>query len=102
MRGDDRQPRARIIGWVARVAEWMSRTMGYLSFRLRLTILGVAVTLLVIVLDAQGLLGRMERRVYDLRVLAFRGNGQPTTRFVHLDIDDGSIDAVGRWPWPRW
>ena len=25
----------------------------------------------------------------------------PSDRIVHLDIDDGSLDTIGRWPWPR-
>jgi hypothetical protein len=47
------------------------------------------------------LLGWLERSAYDARVKHCLGKRSPTTRFVHLDIDDSSIEALGPWPWPR-
>jgi len=50
-----------------------------------------------------GLLGawpRLELAALDLRIRHF-GRLQPGTPIVHVDIDDGSLDRVGRWPWRR-
>jgi adenylate cyclase len=41
-----------------------------------------------------------ELRTYDLRVRA-RGARQPSTAVVMAVIDERSLDAEGRWPWPR-
>ena len=62
---------------------------------------GVLVTLVVVIADAVGLLGRLERTLYDERVAHFQFfMPPPTDRLVHLDIDDAALDTQ-RWPWPR-
>ncbi len=41
-----------------------------------------------------------ERRALDLRFW-FANHIQADARIVHVDIDDDSIERIGRWPWPR-
>jgi adenylate cyclase len=43
---------------------------------------------------------RLEVRTYDLRLLA-TAEFDPETPVVIVDIDEASLGAVGRWPWPR-
>jgi class 3 adenylate cyclase len=65
-------------------------------------VIGLSLTLLVVVLDGLGVLGGLERSLYDWRALHFQHfTPPPTDRLVHLDIDDNSLETVGRWPWPR-
>lgn len=42
----------------------------------------------------------LERQSFDLRV---RGSNRvaASDRILHVDIDDGSLERIGRWPWPR-
>lgn len=43
---------------------------------------------------------RLELMSFDWRMRHF--NTLPADpRIVHVDIDDGSLDRIGRWPWPR-
>ncbi|HTL31402.1 MAG TPA: SpoIIE family protein phosphatase, partial [Tepidisphaeraceae bacterium] len=47
-------------------------------------------------------LDNLEGWLYDRRVATCQiFNPAPTDRIVHLDIDDRSLDAIGKWPWPR-
>src|SRR4051794_40339204 len=65
-------------------------------------IVGSVTTLLVLVFDGVGWLGGLERFMYDRRAADcqfFRH--KPSDRIIHLDIDDRSLEAIGRWPWPR-
>src|SRR5688572_26179627 len=67
-----------------------------------LRMLGVALTLAVIALDAADLLAPLERWAYDKRAALFQDfSPPPTTELVHVDIDDGALEAIGYWPWPR-
>ncbi len=70
---------------------------------LKLTILvGLALTLLVVVLEKVGLLEVIERRLYDRRARDCQYfMPRPTDALVHIDIDDESLESIGRWPWPR-
>ncbi len=43
---------------------------------------------------------RLEVHSYDLRLLATPG-ADPDPAVVIVDIDEASLGAVGRWPWPR-
>lgn len=43
---------------------------------------------------------RLELVALDLRFQHFGGPARPTPA-VHIDIDDRSLDELGRWPWPR-
>src|SRR5438034_8866413 len=78
------------------------RTWGNkIPFRRKLGLMGVLVTALVLALQAAGWLGPVERRVYDYRARLFQSHAPPPAQYVHLDIDDGSLDTMSRWPWPR-
>jgi adenylate cyclase len=56
----------------------------------------------VVVLFAAGthLLDLIELKTYDLRFLS-RGPLPPSSAIVMAVIDEKSLDAKGRWPWPR-
>ncbi|MGB5616006.1 MAG: CHASE2 domain-containing protein, partial [Desulfobacterales bacterium] len=51
-------------------------------------------------LSGNPILDMIELKTYDLR---FRSRGQlhPSTPVVMALIDEKSLDAEGRWPWPR-
>src|SRR4051794_36777273 len=75
---------------------------GDIPFRTRMVLLGAALTLAVLVLEAVGGLAPLEGWLYDTRALRCQyHNPPPTTRVVHLDIDDAALETVGKWPWPR-
>jgi len=65
-----------------------------------------SLTLLVIVLAVAlyvwgaPILDLIELKTYDLRFLS-RGRRQPTPAVVIAAIDEKSLEAEGRWPWPR-
>jgi CHASE2 domain-containing sensor protein len=64
--------------------------------------IGILVTVAVLAASSLGLLDSLEYWLYDQRaILCQFGTAPPTTRFVHLDIDDASLEALGRWPWQR-
>src|SRR5215212_9159394 len=66
------------------------------------SMLGVALTFLVVFLDFAGLLSAPERFFYDFRARhCQRYTPPPTTQLVHIDIDDKSLSELGHWPWPR-
>src|SRR4051812_6098191 len=66
-------------------------------------LLGIALTLAVILLDGLGLLRSLDNWFYDQRALRCQQFAPaPTTRLVHLDIDDRALEVVGAWPWPRY
>ncbi len=72
------------------------------STRARTVALGAALTLLVLVLDAAGVLTPLEHWLYDMRTRHCQFFlARPTDQLVHLDIDDASLKAIGRWPWKR-
>jgi class 3 adenylate cyclase/CHASE2 domain-containing sensor protein len=65
-------------------------------------LLGLTVTLIVLLLDRLGALAPWERATIDLRFVAAPRPRQPMTgEIVHVDIDDGALDRLGRWPWDR-
>lgn len=66
----------------------------------RAAAVGAATTLLVWAASAVGLLTWIEYKLLDLR---FRYANAMTAHpdIVMIDIDDGSLDMVQRWPWPR-
>lgn len=69
------------------------------------TALACAIALVgVVLLTAAGAFSTPETWLYDVRTRHFSfGRPAPTTRLVHLDMDDASIrgDELGRWPWHR-
>src|SRR5437773_10326731 len=64
--------------------------------------LTLAVILLMVLLYVWGapILDLIELKTYDLRFLS-RGRRQPTPAVVIAAIDEKSLEAAGRWPWPR-
>src|SRR5436190_2928728 len=49
-----------------------------------------------------GWFDRLERNTIDLRFRYARWREAPMSDQIrHVDIDDGAIDSVGRWPWDR-
>ena len=63
---------------------------------------GVVLTLIVTALAAAGYLDTTENWLYDKRMAWCQFfMPPPTDRLVHLDIDDPTLESVGRWPWPR-
>src|SRR2546426_7422426 len=64
--------------------------------------LTLAVVLLVVLLFLSGapILDLIELKAYDLRFLS-RGPRPPSPAVVMAAIDEKSLDAEGRWPWPR-
>jgi len=63
-------------------------------------VLGLAATMVVVVLHLSGGGARLELQALDFR---FRhlSTAPPNDRIVHIDIDDRSLEELGRWPWPR-
>jgi CHASE2 domain-containing sensor protein len=70
-------------------------------------VIGVLLTLLVISVDSAGVLTQVEFLLYDLRASTFQFFlPKPTDKLVHLDVDEGVLQAVAAsedasWPWPR-
>ncbi len=62
-------------------------------------LLGLAGTLLILIGFWTGLDPRTELRALDMR-FGLTDAALPDN-ILHVDIDDGSLDSVGRWPWPR-
>jgi hypothetical protein len=52
-------------------------------------------------LEIAGGFDRWERRSVDMRWLLPRADRPLSDEIIHVDIDDGAIDHVGRWPWDR-
>lgn len=68
-------------------------------------VLGLAATLLILILDwggDDGVLTVFERPLYDERAKKFQYfRPPPTDRLMHIDITDSSLQHIGAWPWPR-
>lgn len=78
----------------------MTRTPRRLLFDI--AALGLTLTVLIALLDYAGLFWRLEFFAYDLRARVCHSHEQPpTNQLIQIDIDDGSLDEIGRWPWPR-
>ena len=68
----------------------------------RSLLLGAAVTAAVVVVQAGQWLAPLERLAYDARVEhAQFFMRPPTDRLIHLDINDATLETIGRWPWDR-
>src|SRR3954464_15654586 len=81
---------------------WSRKTPLEKRVLFRCTIAGVAITMCVVLLDMAGTLEPLELWLYDRRATDCQYfNKPPTDRIVHIDIDDASLDTLGRWPWPR-
>ncbi|MDQ7778337.1 MAG: CHASE2 domain-containing protein, partial [Planctomycetota bacterium] len=62
--------------------------------------LGLLATVVVCALSFTDVYEKTELTFLDAR-FAFRKNAPAAESIVHVDIDDLSIDAIGRWPWNR-
>ena len=59
-------------------------------------------TLCVVLLGEMGALRGLDDRLLDLRLRYWPRDVQPmSSDVVMVDIDDRSLERVGRWPWPR-
>src|SRR5688572_10790558 len=68
----------------------------------RISALGLLLTLAVVLVDGLGGLEPFERYLYDLRARRCQFfSPPPSDKIVHVDIDDQSLQEIGRWPWPR-
>lgn len=77
-----------------------------LSLRRRVLIdsavLGLLLSFLGVAFQWVGFLEGFESWLYDKRAHYCQFfSPPPSDRLVHLDIDDGTLDAIGAWPWPR-
>ncbi len=64
--------------------------------------LGLGITLIFLGLGffRMGFLDTLELKFYDV-MMNFRGDPQSPSDIVIVDIDNDSIEKLGRWPWPR-
>src|SRR5262245_40274689 len=79
-------------------------TMSRLERKLLLNslLLGAGLTVLVAILQLTHALGQLEVWLYDRRArLCQHFTPPPTDQLIHLDIDDASLEVIGRWPWDR-
>ncbi len=61
--------------------------------------LGVIVVLAMLFAAGSDLMQSLERKAYDMGVLA--SSRTPSDRIAVIAIDDESIANIGRWPWSR-
>ena len=62
---------------------------------------GLAATALVLIVYAAGGLDWLELKTLDLR-FRYANSIPQRSDIVGIDIDDRSLELVGRWPWPRY
>jgi adenylate cyclase len=62
--------------------------------------LGTILIVIVLFLSGPPIFDLIELKTYDLRFLS-RGHVQPSPAVAMAVIDEKSLDAEGRWPWPR-
>jgi CHASE2 domain-containing sensor protein/tRNA A-37 threonylcarbamoyl transferase component Bud32 len=62
--------------------------------------LGIMVIFLALWFVRLQLIDSLELKYYDL-MMKLRGDAESETDIVMVDIDDDSIEKLGRWPWPR-
>ena len=62
--------------------------------------LGIMVLFLAFWFVRLPFLDALELKYYDV-MMKFRGSPESPSNIVMVDIDDASIDKLGRWPWPR-
>ncbi len=65
------------------------------------TLVGLAVTAAsTIFLFTWGRDNPLELQAFNSRIVWFN-DIEPSPKIVHVDIDDGSLERIGKWPWPR-
>jgi CHASE2 domain-containing sensor protein/class 3 adenylate cyclase len=80
--------------------QWMTAAGWKTSRPLQAMLWGLVGTAIVAAIHLSGLSSFAESHGMDL---CFRNASrmQAPQQIVHVDIDDGSLEALGRWPWPR-
>jgi len=63
-------------------------------------LIGIAVTVLLAMISCYTWPDYLELKLLDIRHRYFTHVSSHSS-FVHIDIDDKSIEKLGRWPWPR-
>ncbi len=75
------------------------------THRLIVMLLPVTIIALVLLLQALGILQKLEWQSYDWRMAQTRASAVADERIAIIMIDDASLKAldpiIGRWPWPR-
>jgi class 3 adenylate cyclase len=65
------------------------------------SLLGIALTVWTALLQLSGLLNPLELALDDFRAEHFQYfRPAPSGQVAYVDIDDGSLDAIGHFPWP--
>jgi len=68
---------------------------------IRSVLRGTLIAFLVLLLDKDFVLTRLEHVFYDLRAAhCQRYRPVPAEQLMHLDIDDTALKGIGKWPWP--
>ncbi len=62
--------------------------------------LGITIIFLGLGFFRMGFLDTLELKFYDV-MMSFRSDPQSPSDIVIVDIDNDSIEKLGRWPWPR-
>lgn len=62
--------------------------------------LGISLLFLLLAMVRIDILDALEFKQYDI-LMGFRGNPTENQDIVLIDIDNDSIEKLGRWPWPR-
>ena len=75
--------------------------MGFFKkFPAIMTGIGITVLFMGIWLFRMDFLDTLELKFYDL-MMQLRGEPRISNEIVLVDIDNDSIEKLGRWPWPR-
>jgi serine/threonine-protein kinase len=62
--------------------------------------IGITILFMGIWLFRMDFLDTLELKFYDL-MMQLRGESRISNEIILIDIDDDSIEKLGRWPWPR-
>ncbi len=75
------------------------------SYRIHLVGVGIGLGITALILAFALVIPNDTYQIFELATLDFRFKYRPTLptggRLLHIDIDDYSIDKLGRFPWPR-
>jgi CHASE2 domain-containing sensor protein/predicted Ser/Thr protein kinase len=65
-------------------------------------VLGLSITILFLAMGFMqaGFLDTLDLKLYDVG-MRLRGDPESPSNIVMVDIDDDTIEKLGRWPWPR-
>lgn len=75
--------------------------MGFLKkYPILLTGFALTIVFLILGVTQSRFIDVLDLKYYDL-LMRLRGEAGPASPIVLVDIDDSSIERLGRWPWPR-